>query len=70
MDRGWPQATDGALSDGAKSSLRGVLIIGMVVILGLLVAGGAGIVMRQKKRGMNGGEDNEDDVEYSRLVQK
>lgn len=57
-------------SAAASSSLRGVLFVSLVVVLGLLVAGSAWIVMRQRKRGMMGGDENEDDVEYSRLVQK
>lgn len=53
----------------AASSLRSVLIVSLMLVLGLLVAGSAWIVLRQRKRGM-AGDDNEDDVEYSRLVTK
>lgn len=51
------------------SGARAVLIIVVVTVFGLL-AGGVGLaVFRHRKRGMMmAGDDNEDDVEYSRLM--
>lgn len=56
--------------NASTSALKNVLIVSLVVVLGLLVSGAGWIVLRQRKRGMMAGDDNEDDVEYSRLVQK
>lgn len=60
----------GGASGSGASGLRSVLIVALVVLLGVMVAGGAWVVVRQRKRGMMGGDENEDDVEYSRLVTK
>lgn len=53
----------------ASSTLRRILIAALVWVLAMLVGGTAWVVMRSRKRGM-AGDDNEDDVEYSRLVTK
>lgn len=54
----------------ATSTLRSILIVTLVMVLGLLVGGSAWIMIRHRKRGMMAGDENEDDVEYSRLVAK
>lgn len=57
-------------SGAGSNSLRHVLIVTLVIVLGLFVSALVWIVMRQRKRGMLGDDEDGDDVEYSRLVQK
>lgn len=47
-----------------------LLMVAVIAVFGLSVLGVALAVSRQRKRGMMSSDENEEDVEYSRLMSK